>query len=80
MNTQGEQYFIVSMVTHTVTTETVKYCSPEVFSYIAFFTVYTPSGMPNNYMHACVNACVHDMVWDACLLGQHVKKCMAIFQ
>ena len=40
----------------------------------------TPSGMPNNYVHACVNACVHDMVWDACLLGQHVKKCMAIFQ
>ena len=28
------------MVTHTVTTETVKYCSPGVFSYTAFFTVY----------------------------------------
>ena len=38
-NTSGEQYFTVSMVTHTVTTETVKYCSPGVFSYTAFFTV-----------------------------------------
>ena len=28
------------MVTHTVTTETVKYCSPGVFSYTAFFTVW----------------------------------------
>ena len=27
------------MVTHTVTTETVKYCSPGVFSYTTFFTV-----------------------------------------
>ena len=27
-NTPGEQYFHVSMVTHTVTTETGKYCSP----------------------------------------------------
>ena len=36
-NTPGEQYFTVSMVTHTVTTETVKYCSPGVFSYTAFF-------------------------------------------
>ena len=25
---------------HTVTTETVKYCSPGVFSYTAFFTMY----------------------------------------
>ena len=41
-NTPGEQYFTVSMVTHTVTTETVKYCSPGVFSYTAFFTVYLP--------------------------------------
>ena len=40
-NTPGEQYFTVSMVTHTVTTETVKYCSPGVFSYTVFFTVYT---------------------------------------
>ena len=39
-NTPGEQYFTVSMVTHTVTTETVKYCPPGVFSYTAFFTVY----------------------------------------
>ena len=39
-NTPGEQYFTVSMVTHIVTTETVKYCSPGVFSYTAFFTVY----------------------------------------
>ena len=38
-NTPGEQYFTVSMVTHTVTTETVKYCSPGVFSYTTFFTV-----------------------------------------
>ena len=38
-NTPGEEYFTVSMVTHTVTTETVKYCSPGVFSYTAFFTV-----------------------------------------
>ena len=38
-NTPGEQYFTVSMVTHTVTTETVKYGSPGVFSYTAFFTV-----------------------------------------
>ena len=28
------------MVTHTVTTEKVKYCSPGVFSYTAFFTVH----------------------------------------
>ena len=27
-NTPGQQYFTVSMVTHTVTMETVKYCSP----------------------------------------------------
>ena len=39
-NTPGEQYFHVSMVTHTVTTETVKYCSPGMFSYTTFFTVY----------------------------------------
>ena len=32
----GEQYFTVSMVAHTVTMETVKYCSPGVFSYTAF--------------------------------------------
>ena len=38
-NTPGEQYFTVSMVTHTVTTETVKFCSPGVFSYTAIFTV-----------------------------------------
>ena len=38
---RGAIYFTVSMVTHTVTTETVKYCSPGVFSYTAFFTVYT---------------------------------------
>ena len=31
-NTPGEQYFTVSM-------ETVKYCSPGVFRYTAFFTV-----------------------------------------
>ena len=42
-NTSGEQYFTVSMVTHTVTTETVKYCSPGVFSYTALFTVYVYS-------------------------------------
>ena len=34
-----EQYFTVSMVIHTVTMETVKYCSPGVFSYTAFFAV-----------------------------------------
>ena len=38
-NAPREQYFTVSMVTHTVTTETVKYCSPGVFSYTAFFTI-----------------------------------------
>ena len=38
-NTPGEQYFTVTMVIHTVTMETVKYCSPGVFSYTAFFTV-----------------------------------------
>ena len=42
-NTPGEQYFTVSMVIHTVTTETIKYCSPGVFSYTAFFTVYRGS-------------------------------------
>ena len=34
----GEQYFHVSMETHTVTTETGKYCSPGAFSYTTFFT------------------------------------------
>ena len=28
------------METHTITTETVKYCSPGVFSYTTFFTVW----------------------------------------
>ena len=36
-----EQYFYVSMVTHTVTMETGKYCSPGAFSYTTFFTVLT---------------------------------------
>ena len=43
-NTPGEQYLTVSMVTHTVTTETVKYCSPGVFSYTAFFTLLASFG------------------------------------
>ena len=34
------EIFYVSMVTYTVTTETVKYCLPGVFSYTTFFTVY----------------------------------------
>ena len=34
-----EQYFHVSMVTHTVTMETGKYCSPGAFQYTTFFTV-----------------------------------------
>ena len=38
-NTPEEQYFTVSMVTYTVTMETVKYCSPGVFSYTTYFTV-----------------------------------------
>ena len=38
-NAPGEQYFHVSMITHTVTTETGKYCSPGAFSYITFFIV-----------------------------------------
>ena len=43
-NAPGEQYFHVSMVTHTVTTETGKYCSsPEAFT---FFTVYISSEGP----------------------------------
>ena len=40
LNTPGEQYFTVSMVTVWVTMETVKYCSPGVFRYTTFFTVY----------------------------------------
>ena len=51
-NTPGEQYFTVSMVTHTVTTETVKYCSPGVFSYTAFFTVCMHTHFHTHHIHA----------------------------
>ena len=37
-NTPGEQYFHVSMITHTVTMETGKYCSPWEFSYTTFLS------------------------------------------
>ena len=59
-NTPGEQYFTVSMVTHTVTTETVKYCSPGVFSYTAFFTVHAP----NNYINESHHKSWHVMQYD----------------
>ena len=39
-NAPGEQYFHVSMVTHTVTTEIGKCCFPGAFSYTTLFTVY----------------------------------------
>ena len=36
-NTPGEQYIHFPMVTHIVTMETGKYCSPGAFSYNTFF-------------------------------------------